>query len=82
MPAMQTAQQILDQSFLEMRSRCLSLAADLDRIQRAEAGHDILQTDPRLQKLHRAIQVLLEDNRNRAAHVQMIFSDTASPTHG
>jgi len=34
---MRDARQTLDQYFLEMRWRCLSLAADLDRIERADA---------------------------------------------
>jgi hypothetical protein len=63
---------LLDESVLEMRWRCLSLAADLDRLDRAE-GHD---TDPRLAKLREAIAVLLEATPNRAERVQMIFSDT------
>ena len=76
---MRSAQEILDQTFLEMRWRCVSLAADLDRVQRGAAGPSVLQTDPRLQKLQRAIRVLLEESPDRASRVEMIFSDTTPP---
>ena len=66
---MATAQQIFEQQFLEMRWRCLSLAADFDRI--AEPIVD----DDRMKKLRQAIQVLLSDEADRAARVQMIFSE-------
>jgi hypothetical protein len=64
-----------DDSFLEMRWRCLSLAADLDRAQRDR----VADSDPRLQKLREALSVLLEDTPNRAERVQMIFSDMTPP---
>jgi hypothetical protein len=72
---MRDAQQTLEQYFLEMRWRCLSLAADLDRVERAAGGAAILKTDPRLAKLRDAIGVLLDGSGNRAEQVQMIFSD-------
>jgi hypothetical protein len=76
------ARQTLDQYFLEMRWRCLSLAADLDRVERAAGGKDVIATDPRLKKLQQAIAVLLtpaREGRSRAEQVQMIFSDTTPP---
>jgi hypothetical protein len=72
---MRTAQQTLDDQFLEMRWRCLSLAADLDRIQSAAGGPEILQSDARLKKLHLALLALVDSSGDRAAQVQMIFSD-------
>src|SRR5437763_13008805 len=42
--AMRSAKQTLDEMFLEMRWRCLSLAADLDRVERAAGGADLLQS--------------------------------------
>jgi hypothetical protein len=78
---MRDAQQTLDHQFLEMRWRCLSLAADLDRVERASGGSALLNSDPRLQKLRKALSTLLEAKGNRAEQVQMIFSDmTAPPT--
>lgn len=76
---MRDAQAILDQYFLEMRWRCVSLAADLDRVERAEMGATVLQSDPRLIKLRQAMRVLLDGSRNRAEQVEMIFSDTTPP---
>jgi hypothetical protein len=65
------AKELLEQYFPEMRWRCLSLAADLDRIQRAGK-----LDDSRLAKLREAIAMLLKDAPNRAEQVQMIFSDS------
>jgi hypothetical protein len=73
------ARDILDQYFLEMRWRCLSLAADLDRVQRAAGGADLLQSDPRLVKLRKAIGVLLEPSAARAERVQDTFTDHTPP---
>ena len=81
MPPMSSASQILDQQFIEMRSRCLSLAADIDRIQRAQGGNEVLSSDPRMQTLREAVAILLEASPGRAARVQETFSDrTAAPT--
>ena len=76
---MRDAQQTLEQYFLEMRWRCLSLAADLDRVERGAGGADLLKNDPRLKKLRQAITVLLEGKMNRAEQVQDIFSDKTPP---
>ena len=76
---MRDARQTLEQYFLEMRWRCLSLAADLDRIERAPGGPALLDADPRLQQLREAINVLIEGEGNRAEQVQMIFSDMTPP---
>ena len=71
---MRTAKETLEEQFPEMRWRCLSLAADLDRIDRAGG-----LTDDRLAKLREALQVLISDEPERAARVQMIFSDMTPP---
>lgn len=76
---MRDAKQTLEQYFLEMRWRCLSLAADLDRVERAAGGPAVLRDDPRLAKLRRAITVLNEGQGNRAEQVQNIFSDKTPP---
>ena len=76
---MRDAQQTLEQYFLEMRWRCLSLAADLDRIERSPGGPGVLGNDPRLAKLRQAIAVLIEGKGNRAEQVQTIFSDKTPP---
>ena len=76
---MRNAQQTLEQYYLEMRWRCLSLAADLDRIERSPGGPGVLGSDPRLARLRQAIGVLLEGRGNRAEQVQNIFSDKTPP---
>lgn len=76
---MRDAKQIIDESILEMRWRCLSLAADLDRIQRARDGKSALGSDPRIAKLRDALQALLGMEADRAEKVQMIFSDKSPP---
>jgi len=76
---MRDAQQTLEQYFLEMRWRCLSLAADLDRVERAAGGKALIDAEPRLQKLRQALAVLLEARGNRAEQVQNIFSDKSPP---
>jgi len=76
---MPEAKDTLEQYYLEMRWRCLSLAADLDRIERGANGPAVLDSDPRLAKLRQALGVLLEGHGNRAEQVQSIFSDKTPP---
>ena len=79
---MRNAQEILEQCFLEMRWRCVSLAADLDRVERASDGPVALAADPRLRKLRQAIALLLEAQGNRAEQVERLFSDMSPPPSG
>jgi hypothetical protein len=73
---MPDSKQTLEQYFFEMRWRCLSLAADLDRVERGEGGRALLETDPRIGQLREAFNVLLQPaGGGRAEKVQMIFSD-------
>jgi len=60
---------------LEMRWRCVSLAADLDRLETLALASD----HPRLVALKKAIPILLDSQPNRAARVEMIFSDVTPP---
>jgi hypothetical protein len=74
---MQGAQDIADRYFPEMRWRAISLAADLDRIERGSGGAGVIGSDPRLEKLRSALRAILESPAgNRVEQVQMIFSDT------
>jgi len=80
---MPDARTILDQQFLEMRWRCLSLAADFDRIERASGGADVIASDRRLADLRVAMRRIAElgGNAGRAEFVQSTFSDkTPAPT--
>lgn len=76
---MPDAKEMLERYFLEMRWRCLSLAADLDRIERAAGGPVVLSSDARLIKLNEAIGILNHPGTNRAEQVQTIFSDKTPP---
>jgi hypothetical protein len=72
---MADAKTLLEQQFLEMRWRTLSLAADFDRIGRGTGGAEVLKSDPRVAKLRKAFELLMEDGPDRAERLQMIFSD-------
>ena len=76
---MRDASKVVEETFPEMRWRCLSLAADLDRIQRAGDGGKVLSSDARLNKLRAALQALLGPEPDRAERVQMILSDMTPP---
>ncbi len=73
-----TADAVLDRYFLEMRSKLLELAADLDRVEFADEAERVA-ADQRLAKLREAIGVLTDHKCDRAARVQMIFSDPYEP---
>jgi len=76
---MQDAHSTLDRYYLEMRWRCLSLAADFDRVERAKGGAVLLDADPRVKKLRDALAMLAKPGANRAEQVQTIFSDKTPP---
>ena len=67
------APRALDQYFLDARSRLLDLAAVLDRIGRGENTVDA-KSDPRVARIHEALEVLLADAPNKAESIQRIFS--------
>ena len=77
--SMRNAKETLDATFLEMRWHALSLAADLDRIERSEGGSQILSSDARLAQLRQAFQLLLDSKANRAEQLQLLFSDKTPP---
>jgi hypothetical protein len=72
---MRDSKEMLDQTLLDMRSRCLSLAADLDRLDRGSK----IASEPRLRQFREAFAVLLEPEPNRAERVQLVFSDKTPP---
>ncbi|MCC7348990.1 MAG: hypothetical protein IT446_00340 [Phycisphaerales bacterium] len=76
---MLTARQLLDLYYLPMRQRVLSLAADLDRLQAPADGAQVIQNDPRMRELNRAIEILLETHPGRVQRVQELLSDTTPP---
>ena len=78
MSSPQTARQILDRHYLEIRSKILDLAANLDRIDRSPDQSGVAD-DPRVAKLQAGLQLLLSESSDRAEQVQMLFSDAYTP---
>lgn len=74
MATIQTAAQVLDRHFLEIRCGLLDLAAALDRIERSDAFAKT-KSDARLEQIHEALQILATDGDNRAERLQLLFSD-------
>ena len=70
---------LLDLYFLDARSKLIDIAAFLDRVERAsESAHQIgngKEEDFRLTAFKEALQILQEENTQKAKTVQMIFSD-------
>ncbi len=77
MTAVPKAPEILDREFLEIRAHVLTVAASLDRLDRAE---NTVRDDPRMTRLRRALEVLLSDRPDRAERVQLVFSLDYDPT--
>lgn len=71
-----TAQQILDETFLVLRSKLIDIAANLDRIERCDQGE--VADDPRMQKIAAAVRILNSpaEPAERAKQLQMLFSRT------
>ncbi len=76
---MLNAQETIDNFYNEMRWRILSLAADMDRLQRAAGGQELIGQDKRVASLRRCMEQLLSDDVGRAERVQMILSDMTPP---
>jgi hypothetical protein len=64
---------LLGDQFLEMRWRCLSLAADMDRLERSDAG--AMRSDPQISSLREAMAIIMSPEPDRAERLQMLFSD-------
>lgn len=62
---------VLNQEFLEIRSKILELAAGLDRLDRAPGAPP---SDPRLAQLLQALDALKESGPGRAETIQRLFS--------
>jgi hypothetical protein len=72
------AEAILERHFLDMRAKLIDLAATFDRIERSEDTMDIA-SDDRMTKLHQAAAILNDGQAERAARIQMLFSDPYDP---
>jgi hypothetical protein len=71
MSSAMTASQVLNREFLEIRAKILEIAASFDRLDRSEGS---IAEDPRLQRIHEALDVLRDGVSDRAEQVQLIFS--------
>ena len=69
----------LDRQYHEMRWRILSLAADIDRLQRMPGGAELMAGDVRIANLNRCIEELRSTTPGRAERVQTILSDKTPP---
>ncbi|MGH7213187.1 MAG: hypothetical protein ACREIT_00165 [Tepidisphaeraceae bacterium] len=76
---MRSAKETLDQTYLEMRWRALSLAADFDRVERGAGGAGVLSGDSRVAKLRQALKIVLEAKGDRAERLQDLLSDHTPP---
>ncbi len=65
------ASRALEQFFLDARCRLLDIAATLDRIDRGDGS---VEPDPRMKRIHQAIEALLDEKGGRAERIQKIFS--------
>jgi hypothetical protein len=70
------ANEILDETFLEMRAKLLEVAATIDRIDRsADDGLPLSGDAPaRRAKIDDAIRLLLSEGPDRAERLQLLFS--------
>ncbi len=68
-----SAGQVLDLYFLEARAQLLSLAATLDRVDRAPDSAAVAG-DSRLAFIQKALAILESAETNRAARIQMLYS--------
>lgn len=69
-----TTGQIIDEYFIENRTRLLELAAFLERMDRSSDGVDT-HSDFRMTAFHRALHVLASNASDKMDQVQLIFSD-------
>ncbi len=67
---------VLDREFLEIRHTIVTLAAALDRLQRAG---ECSAEDPRWQRLQEGLSLLVADTDARAEQVQLVFSRAYDP---
>ncbi len=68
------ANKALENYFFEARCKLLDIAAMLDRINRGQDAGEILASDPRIDKIRKALEVLHDQSGGRAERIQQIFS--------
>jgi hypothetical protein len=68
-----TEQKLLDEYFIENRTRLLEIAAFLDRLDRTQERGSSL--DFRMRAFFQALEILSRTAENRTEQIQMLFSD-------
>lgn len=68
-----TAPKVLEQSFLEARSKLLDIAAILDRIARGDAA-DVVHQDVKIGRIMEALKILQGSSAHKAEQIQKLFS--------
>ena len=71
-----TTNQIIDEYFIENRTRILDLAAYLDRLMRS-ADSQPAAGDFRMQAFEQALRILSSNEPNKVDQIQLVFSDPA-----
>jgi hypothetical protein len=71
-----TAEQVLQNEFLQARARILELAAILDRIDRSTGN---VGEHPQFKQLQQGISLLTAEEPDKAAAVQLLFSRQYDP---
>jgi hypothetical protein len=69
---MRNPEQVVDQEYLQIRSKILEIAAFLDRL--APPGELSAPAEVRLELLRRGCELLLDTEADKAARVQLLFS--------
>jgi hypothetical protein len=74
---MLNATQLVDHEYLETRCMLVEIAAMLDRVDRAAARDGETVRDPRLDQIHRSLQLLSQPTTtaDRSEQLLMLFTD-------
>lgn len=72
-PSPRSGTGLIDEYFIENRTRLLEVAAYLDRLDRS--GDLAAETDYRMRAFREALDVLTSSEHGRVERIQMIFSD-------
>jgi hypothetical protein len=66
---------IFEQTFLLTRAKLLEVAAALDRLDRSD-GSDAVANDSRMKQIRQAVDVIQNQDSNRAEQIQLLFSES------
>jgi hypothetical protein len=79
-PSPKTGRQLVDEYFIENRTRLLDIAAFLDRLDRS--GDPEVMSDFRMRAFHEALQALSDGSGRRILRVQEAFTDPTTEPLG